>query len=163
MNRHERVERDETIRDLVDAGLSGREVAKQLGCSHTAVQRALSGIAQGKLDRDNAIRQAVADGTSPWVVSETLGISLDTVRRLVPMAAIRAVLLDKQGGKCAICKTTDSWHGAGGWCIDHDHATGLIRGVLCNKCNKILGQWKDSTEILQSAIAYLLATKQKPS
>lgn len=39
--------------------------------------------------------------------------------------------------------------------IDHDHATGKIRGLLCNRCNRGLGYLKDSPANLQRAIEYL--------
>ena len=40
-------------------------------------------------------------------------------------------------------------------CVDHDHKTGAIRGILCNLCNRALGQFGDSVECLQKAIDYL--------
>ena len=40
-------------------------------------------------------------------------------------------------------------------CIDHDHTTGKVRGVLCKHCNHVLGHSKDSVTILKSAVEYL--------
>ncbi len=60
-------------------------------------------------------------------------------------------LVDKQGGRCAICETeTEKLH------IDHDHETGKVRGLLCMNCNTALGQFKDDIEILKAAILYLI-------
>ena len=39
--------------------------------------------------------------------------------------------------------------------IDHNHKTGVIRGVLCRNCNSALGLFQDDTEILEKAIRYL--------
>lgn len=62
-------------------------------------------------------------------------------------------LLEQQQGACAICNT-----GAGEkpWHVDHDHSTGRVRGILCHSCNTALGNFKDSTELLRSALDYLL-------
>lgn len=63
-------------------------------------------------------------------------------------------LLDKQSNKCAICYT-DFDEGSYKACIDHDHDTGLIRGILCQFCNKGLGHFKDSMLNINNAFNYL--------
>ena len=40
-------------------------------------------------------------------------------------------------------------------CIDHDHKTERIRGILCNSCNKGLGFFKDDVELLEKAKKYI--------
>lgn len=59
-----------------------------------------------------------------------------------------------QGGVCSICKTTN-W-GKWGANADHDHATGLLRGVLCNNCNSGIGKLRDSLSLVAAAFEYLL-------
>jgi Recombination endonuclease VII len=63
-------------------------------------------------------------------------------------------MLERQGG-CAICGSPDpGW--TKGWHVDHDHKSGALRGLLCNRCNLMLGHAKDSAVTLQAAIDYLL-------
>ena len=49
-------------------------------------------------------------------------------------------ILKAQDGKCAVCRTTD-W-GLVGPCVDHNHKTGEIRGILCSGCNTAEGLLK---------------------
>jgi hypothetical protein len=66
-----------------------------------------------------------------------------------------AAMLDKQGGACAICHATE-WNGRHPVPhVDHDHATGKVRGILCHSCNLGLGKFKDDPDLLRAAIAYL--------
>ena len=64
-------------------------------------------------------------------------------------------ILDNQGGVCAICKK-DSW-GKRGPHVDHDHSTGVVRGVLCNKCNSAIGLLGDTANSVYNAACYLRA------
>ena len=63
-------------------------------------------------------------------------------------------MLDAQNGRCAICKT-DKPGGKGVFQVDHCHATGDVRGLLCCNCNRGIGALKDNVKLLQRAIAYL--------
>jgi len=56
-----------------------------------------------------------------------------------------------QDGVCAICGTYPDR----GLFVDHDHSTGVVRGLLCRACNTGIGSFRDDCSILQSAIAYL--------
>lgn len=64
-----------------------------------------------------------------------------------------ALLLSVQDGLCAICTTP--YEEAFPLHVDHDHATGRVRGLLCFSCNSILGNARDSREVLEAAIYYL--------
>jgi Recombination endonuclease VII len=48
-------------------------------------------------------------------------------------------LLDEQGGGCAFCGATAKTRRL---CVDHDHTNGRVRGIVCGRCNQILG-WYD--------------------
>lgn len=61
-------------------------------------------------------------------------------------------------GVCVICE--NKCPSGRRLAVDHDHKTGVIRGLLCINCNKGLGNFKDNTELLQKAISYLTAYKE---
>ncbi len=63
-------------------------------------------------------------------------------------------MLRAQHGVCAICKRPERKKNYKTLCIDHAHATGVVRGLLCAACNTGLGMFQDSPELLQSAAAY---------
>lgn len=72
-------------------------------------------------------------------------------------------LFIEQEGKCAICcrsKPSDRMKDLDRpFALDHDHATGKLRGLLCGRCNKGLGYFGDSVELLQRATEYLIKWK----
>jgi hypothetical protein len=63
-------------------------------------------------------------------------------------------LLQAQRGLCAICGKACTTGQA--LSVDHEHATGRIRGLLCKKCNMAIGLLNDSPERLEAAKVYLL-------
>lgn len=62
-------------------------------------------------------------------------------------------LFERQNNKCAICGIEFKTINEG--CVDHCHNTNIIRGILCNKCNLLLGMANDNIKILENAIFYL--------
>lgn len=75
-----------------------------------------------------------------WYLKDTYGISLEQYHQL----------LEKQGGKCAICSDL-----LAKIYVDHCHESGVVRGLLCITCNTGLGKFGDSIELLQKAVLYL--------
>ncbi|QWY83978.1 endonuclease VII [Microbacterium phage A3Wally] len=71
--------------------------------------------------------------------ARTYGITVEEVRLLMAET------------HCEICDTEIVGHKN----IDHDHATGKVRGVLCGPCNRALGIFQDDEAVLQKAIDYL--------
>lgn len=66
-------------------------------------------------------------------------------------------LLKEQNGICAICpnKQATTGRNRGVLIVDHNHLTGINRGLLCSRCNRTLGLFGDSIPLLISAINYL--------
>ncbi len=65
-----------------------------------------------------------------------------------------------QRGRCAICKAPEINLHKGrlrNLSVDHDHASGRIRALLCGACNTGLGSLKHDLAVLEAAIAYLEA------
>ena len=59
-------------------------------------------------------------------------------------------ILAAQGGHCAICPSTDRL------VVEHNHDTGEVRGIVCNRCNTALGMSDDSPTRLLALAQYLL-------
>lgn len=64
-------------------------------------------------------------------------------------------MLSKQEERCAICKRFPEECGQKVLCVDHDHETGTVRGLLCGPCNTLLGRAQDNSKILRNAAVYL--------
>lgn len=67
-------------------------------------------------------------------------------------------MLVEQGGCCAICKCEETATRNGvvkALAVDHDHATGKVRGLLCSDCNQAIGKLKENRESLLEAVRYL--------
>ena len=74
------------------------------------------------------------------------------------------ILLDGQNNKCGICDENFDFKNPNGLkypCIDHDHSTKNIRGLLCRRCNSGIGGFKDSIEILKQALLWIKGDIQK--
>lgn len=61
----------------------------------------------------------------------------------------------EQNHKCAICSCDETDAFKGLLFVDHCHVSGKVRGLLCHLCNTALGKFKDSKEILESALNYV--------
>ena len=86
----------------------------------------------------------------------TYGVSFEDLNRL----------LEAQKGRCGICGTY--WKDCPApkasryeavfvqhLYVDHDHATGKVRGLLCNLCNIAIAYLKDDVRIIEAAKAYI--------
>lgn len=76
----------------------------------------------------------------------TYGISIEQME----------AMLQAQGGRCAICiQVLELGRGKRGMSVDHCHGAGHVRGILCNCCNRALGLFDDSPDVLMRAALYL--------
>jgi len=60
-------------------------------------------------------------------------------------------MVKEQGGCCALCGKRKKL------CVDHNHITGKVRGLLCKPCNVMLGRFNDDPTMFQKVINYLNA------
>jgi hypothetical protein len=60
-----------------------------------------------------------------------------------------------QKGLCAICGRVETWRVPRKLAVDHDHLTGIVRGLLCHHCNVGLGYFGDDPQRLRAAVRYI--------
>lgn len=68
-------------------------------------------------------------------------------------------MLDLQGGVCAACGRPERVTANGKirrLTVDHDHATGEVRALLCDRCNRTLGHAGEEQHTLISVLGYLM-------
>lgn len=83
-----------------------------------------------------------------YTITKKYGLTHDEYRNLLSI----------QNGVCAICSEPEraTYRGAvTPLRIDHDHITGMVRGLLCSTCNTGIGHLRDSLELLKRATRYL--------
>lgn len=71
-----------------------------------------------------------------------------------------AVMLEKQNGVCALCEQPEKVKiskgpGIRSLAVDHDHLTGKVRALLCNKCNVMLGSYEKNRDLFIKFDAYI--------
>ncbi|WP_189951267.1 endonuclease VII domain-containing protein [Streptomyces roseolus] len=76
-------------------------------------------------------------------VQETYGLEAGEYARLYKF----------QGGLCALCRRATG--ASRRLSVDHDHATGEVRGLLCRPCNSLLGHARDKLAFFRRCISYL--------
>lgn len=64
-------------------------------------------------------------------------------------------MIEDTGSACPVCTSTFTSKGKHKRCVDHDHTSGTIRGIICMMCNFAIGQFDDDADNVERAIAYL--------
>lgn len=112
-------------------------------CKECRKQESKDWYAQNK-DRKKEISQKYRHIKKDKDLQSTYGIDLATYYKM----------LDEQNHQCKICSAhQDTLKRA--MCVDHDHATGKVRGLLCDTCNRSLGLLKDNVDTMLRAVKYL--------
>lgn len=62
------------------------------------------------------------------------------------------IIFEYQKKRCYICKELQKGRRLA---VDHCHKTGLVRGLLCMRCNRALGKFQDSTQMVVNAADYV--------
>lgn len=112
------------------------------GCGRSLPLESFSLSGQGDPQTIGGRRHRCRECQRAEETGRTFGLSVDEVR-----AAWSSF--------CAICGTTTPGGRYGTFHIDHDHNTNEVRGVLCYKCNSVLGFAEDDADRLKAAIRYL--------
>lgn len=88
--------------------------------------------------------------TKAYILKSRFGISLEVYHEMYA----------NQKGCCAICSKSitlfaESRDLTNVACVDHNHSTGKVRGLLCNHCNTGIGLLQEDFNILENAANYL--------
>lgn len=133
--------------------------AKALGAKHYFTGKPCrNGHVSGRLTSSRKCIECGRQHGKTWYAGRGKAILRDS-KRLRSYGITREQfdsMLASQQNQCGICSAalTTGWSGTG-VCVDHNHETSKVRGLLCNHCNRGLGLFRDSPQILASAIAYL--------
>jgi hypothetical protein len=98
---------------------------------------------------DRVWRRLTAKELKNNTLKRTFGITLDQYNSM----------LEQQRGLCAICfhpeKCKSISGGQKALSVDHCHKSGIVRGLLCDRCNRGMGLLRDDPSVLKNAINYL--------
>ncbi len=62
-------------------------------------------------------------------------------------------MMDTQGGKCYICRADPPNSNKKRLSVDHNHETGEVRGLLCTKCNVMLGWFENNRDAVEDYLS----------
>lgn len=100
-------------------------------------------------------KEMVARGKRSYYLRSTFGITIEEYD----------LMLKAQDGLCAICREPEvvadpkNPETMKRLAVDHDHDTGKVRGLLCQRCNMGLGYFRDKDHLLDLAARYLRSRK----
>jgi hypothetical protein len=116
-------------------------------------------ISNIKLADYKAERVVREDGSTRYKMSKDQQRHYGLMRYYGMSVGEYAEMFRKQDGKCAICNQPETDKDRHGnirvLAVDHCHATGAVRELLCYACNSMLGQAKDNIDVLLAGAEYL--------
>lgn len=83
---------------------------------------------------------------------------IQNLRRYGLTVAEHDAMVQAQGNRCAICGDPPDPNGiraSSRLHVDHDHDTGAVRGLLCNRCNRGVGYFRDAAGLMRKAAQYI--------
>jgi hypothetical protein len=89
--------------------------------------------------RNRATIKSLYGNTRHYHLRQKYGIGVEDFERMV----------SAQGGLCPICRKRAAVH------VDHDHKTGKVRAILCEKCNGGMGLFREDLRVMRNAARYL--------
>lgn len=128
---------------------SGRDDGLSPWCKECANANARRYHSDGPILRTNRARQKISKqeaanrnraNAQRYVFAKVYGITVETF----------AEMIAAQNGRCSICTQLLEQP-----CVDHDHASGKVRAVLCRKCNSMIGLAGENVDTILRAAAYL--------
>lgn len=133
--------------------IASRERAKKWGADHPERRREIMRkYRENNKDKVREVKRAWRKANPEKHNAANARWKMNRIMKICDFDA----MLTKQEGLCAICRLPDPGRvGSERLTIDHDHVTGLVRGLLCHRCNTMLGMAKDDPATLEAAIAYL--------
>lgn len=103
--------------------------------------------------------QKYRDRTKQWRIENPDAFQDQMLRSKYDLSYVQyQVMLIEQGAVCAICKKSETRNKKGKIYrlhVDHDHATGKVRRLLCHHCNAGIGHFQDDPVLLRAAADYL--------
>lgn len=106
-------------------------------CEDRKKKRNINGMEKG-------YSQKRKDYSKNWMLKKNYGITIEELE----------VIRISQDNKCAICRKEEASLKYG-LCVDHNHITGKVRGLLCRNCNCAIGMFDENINFMTSSIEYL--------
>ncbi len=109
-------------------------------CKRRYAMRNWEAIRKHQREYMEAHKVEAAEYRRRWNLAKRYGITLEQY----------ADMWDRQGGLCGVCRLNRKK-----MVVDHDHDTGKVRGILCQRCNVSIGGLGDNVDGVMRAVRYL--------